>query len=129
VEDTHPCVELTPGESRYLLAILQMHRTGAHISQAALARTVGVSHPSALEMVRRLRQLGLVEPHDLAHTLEGTSAALVLRSRRSAAHVLVHDILGLEGEQAEVEASRLAASVSADLGRRLVAWSVAQRAR
>jgi Mn-dependent DtxR family transcriptional regulator len=124
---THPCVELTPGESRYLLAILQMQRSGGRVSQAALARAVGVSHPSALEMVRRLRQLGLVEPDALALTVEGTSAALVLRSRRSAARVLVHDILGLEGEQAELEAARLASSVSAELGRRLAAWGAAQR--
>lgn len=79
-----------------------------------------VSAPTALQMVRRLRALGLVEPERLALTADGTSAALLLASRRHAAFVLTHELLGLDDETAEPEAERLAPSLSAELTRRLL---------
>lgn len=82
---------------------------------------MGVSAPSALEMVRRLRQLGLVEPDRLSLTHEGVSAALVLASHRQAAHLLAHDLLGIDDQGAVEEAARLAPSISPGLTRRLMA--------
>src|SRR4051812_38218601 len=117
------CIDLTVGEARYLLAIRGLE---GKPSQAALARKLGVSHPTALEMVRRLRQLGLVEAEGLQLTPEGMRTALVLASRRSAEH-LAHDVLGFDGEEAKLEAERLAASASPALARRLVAWNASQR--
>jgi Mn-dependent DtxR family transcriptional regulator len=117
-----PCAEITPGEARYLLALLDLERTSAAATQADLARKLEVSRPTVLEMIRRLRQLGLIEPAALKLTVAGTSAALVLSSRRNAAQLLAHDVLGLDKQQAGVEAERLAFSVSPTLGRRLVAW-------
>jgi Mn-dependent DtxR family transcriptional regulator len=90
-------------------------------TQVALARAVHVSAPTALEMVRRLRALGLVEPDRLALTSEGTSAVLLLASRRRAAQVLTHDLLGLDDQDAEPEVERLAPNLSAALIRRLLA--------
>jgi Mn-dependent DtxR family transcriptional regulator len=55
------------------------------------------------------------------------SASLVLSSRRQAAQQLAHDVLGLDAEEAEIEAERLAASASPVLARRLVAWRAASR--
>jgi|tagenome__1003787_1003787.scaffolds.fasta_scaffold20850659_2 Mn-dependent DtxR family transcriptional regulator len=121
------CVELTAGEARYLLAIRGLTVDDHAPSQAAIARRLGVSGPTALEMVRRLRRLGLVEEADLQLTTAGRSAALVLHSRRQAAHQLAHDVLGLDDDQAEIEAERLAASASPLLARRLVAWRAASR--
>jgi DtxR family manganese transport transcriptional regulator len=121
------CVDLTAGEARYLLAIRALSGAGATPSQADLARRLGVSHPTALEMVRRLRAVGLVEPRGLQLTPAGMSAALVLTSRRQAAHQLAHDVLGLDDADAEIEAERLAASASPLLARRLVAWRAASR--
>jgi Mn-dependent DtxR family transcriptional regulator len=117
-----PCMELTEGEARYLLALRDLNMTGAPPSQAAVARKVGVSHPTALEMIRRLRTLDLVAPDALTLTANGTSAALVLTSRRHAAHVLAHEVLGLDEEQSAAEAETLATSLSPVLARRLVAW-------
>jgi Mn-dependent DtxR family transcriptional regulator len=116
-------MELTEGEARYLLALRDLNAAGATPpSQAAVARKVGVSHPTALEMIRRLRALDLVAPDALALTVNGTSAALVLTSRRHAARVLAHEVLGLDDEQANAEADALATSLSPVLARRLVAW-------
>jgi Mn-dependent DtxR family transcriptional regulator len=121
------CVELTAGEARYLLAIRGLTVDDDPPSQAAIARRLGVSNPTALEMVRRLRKLDLVEDGDLRLTTQGRSAALVLHSRRQAAHQLAHDVLGLDEAEAEIEAERLAASASPLLARRLVAWRAASR--
>lgn len=116
-------MELTEGEARYLLALRDLNTGDAKPpSQAAVARKVGVSHPTALEMIRRLRALDLVAPDALTLTASGTSAALVLTSRRHAARVLAHEVLGLDDAQADAEAEALATSLSPVLARRLVAW-------
>jgi Mn-dependent DtxR family transcriptional regulator len=117
-----PCMEITEGEARYLLAVRDLNAGGTAPSQAAVARKVGVSHPTALEMIRRLRGLGLVDPDTLTLTASGTSAALVLSSRRQAARVLAHEVLGLDDEQSAAEADALTTSLSPMLARRLVAW-------
>jgi Mn-dependent DtxR family transcriptional regulator len=80
-----------------------------------------VSAPTALQMIRRLRTLGFVEPNRLALTREGTSAAMLIASRRRAAHVLTHDVLGLNDQDAGPAAERLAPNMSATLTRRLLA--------
>jgi Mn-dependent DtxR family transcriptional regulator len=115
-------MELTEGEARYLLALRDLNAGGTPPSQAAVARKVGVSHPTALEMIRRLRALDLVAADTLTLTASGTSAALVLTSRRYAARVLAQEVLGLDDEQSAAEADALATSLSPVLARRLVAW-------
>jgi Mn-dependent DtxR family transcriptional regulator len=114
-----PCADLSAVEARYLLAILDLERAAGAPSQAEVARTVGVSAPTALEMIRRLRALGFVAPGTVALTHAGQSAALVLSSRRAAAHTLVHDLLGVDDELSRTEAEHLATAVSPALGRRL----------
>lgn len=118
------CADVTTGEARYLMALLDMQReTGDDDpSQASLARHLGVSAPTALEMLRRLRALGLVQEERVRLTPGGTSAALVLSTRRHAALQIMRDVLGLEGEDADHEAAWLAASASPLLGRHLIAW-------
>lgn len=115
-----PCADLSAREARYLLAVRDLARAGTSPTQAALARSMGVAAPTALEMVRRLRQLGLLESGRIALTHEGTSAALVLASRRHAARVLTHDVLGLNEPEAVADADRLAPSISPELTRRLI---------
>jgi DtxR family transcriptional regulator, Mn-dependent transcriptional regulator len=114
-----PCADLSAVEARYLLAILDLERAAGPPSQAEVARAVGVSAPTALEMIRRLRGLGFVQPDAMAFTHAGQSAALVLSSRRAAAHTLVHDLLGVDDELSRAEAEHLATAVSPALGRRL----------
>ena len=117
------CADVTTGEARYLMALLDMQReAGGDPSQASLARHLKVSAPTALEMLRRLRTLGLVEAEAVRLTPAGTSAALVLSSRRRAALQIMQDVLGLEGDDAEHEAAWLAASASPLLGRHLISW-------
>lgn len=124
---SRPCTEISERTARYLLALLDLSQHGEKPpTQAAIAREVGVSQPSALEMIRRLRESNLILPEELALSPEGMSVALVLSSRRRAAEALTHDILGLDDEAAKAEAEHLASSASPELGRRLIAWRAAQ---
>ncbi len=117
-----PCSEIGEATARYLLALLDLDRRERRTTQAALARAVGVSAPTALKMVRRLRARGLVAEDALALTREGTSTALVLVSRRDAARRWTHEVLGLEESAAKAEAEHLALRGSPTLGRKLTAW-------
>lgn len=121
-EVDHPCVEWSEGVARYLIAISDLSKAETKPTQAELARVLEVSQPSVLEMVRKLRGMGLVEEEGLALTSEGTSAALVLSSRRNAARDLTREVLGLDPDEAGLEAEHLASSASPTLGRKLVAW-------
>ena len=122
-EAERSCADVTTGEARYLMALLDLGRAGeAPFTQADLARRLGVSGPTAFEMVRRLRSLGLLERDAVLLTPAGRSAAIVLRSRRNAARDLLRDVLGMDEERADEEAAWLAASASPLLGRHLVTW-------
>lgn len=116
----HPCSEVSAREAGYLLALKELSAGQKPPTQAALARAVGVSAPTALQMIRRLRHLGLLERDSLVLTKEGVSAALLLASRRHAAHVLAHDVLGLD-DTADPQADLLAPNISPELTRRLMA--------
>jgi Mn-dependent DtxR family transcriptional regulator len=117
------CADVTTGRARYLMALLDLGPVGGEpFTQADLARRLGVSGPTAYEMVRRLRSLGLLEGGAVQLTPAGRSAAIVLRSRRNAARALLRDVLGMDEERADEEAAWLAASASPLLGRHLVTW-------
>jgi Mn-dependent DtxR family transcriptional regulator len=117
-----PCSEIGETTARYLLALLDLERDEKRTTQAALARALGVSAPTALEMVRRLRARGLVEKGALSLSPQGTSTALVLASRRDAARRWTHEVLGLEESEAKAEAEHLALAGSSTLGRKLTDW-------
>ena len=69
-EVDHPCVEWSEGVARYLIAISDLSKAETKPTQAELARVLEVSQPSVLEMVRKLRGMGLVEEEGLALTSE-----------------------------------------------------------
>lgn len=113
---------MSEGVARYVLALFDLGQEGKPPTQARLARELRVSQPSALQMVRRIREMGLVSENDLSLTPQGTSAALVLTSRRTAARDLTHEVLGLDPAEAKAEAEHLASSATPAFGRKLVAW-------
>lgn len=117
-----PCVEMSEGVARYVLALFDLNHEGKPPTQARLARELDVSQPSALQMVRRIREMKLVSEDDLSLTPQGISAALVLTSRRTAARDLTAEVLGLDPAEAQAEAEHLASSATPAFGRKLVAW-------
>jgi Mn-dependent DtxR family transcriptional regulator len=117
------CADVSPGEARFLIALLDLSSDAEPLpSQASIARHLRVAAPTALQMLRRLRTVGLVDPSELRLTATGLSVAVVLRSRRRAAFSLLTRVLGMDEAQAELEAAWLASSASPALGRCLVAW-------
>jgi len=121
-DESHPCVEMSEGVARYLMALFDLGQEGKPPTQARLARELDVSQPSALQMVRRIREMGLISNDDLGLTPAGMSAALVLTSRRTAATDLTSEVLGLDPAEARAEAEHLASSATPAFGRKLVAW-------
>lgn len=117
-----PCIEMSEGVARYVMALFDLNHDGKPPTQARLARELEVSQPSALQMVRRIREMGLISKDDLSLTPQGMSAALVLTSRRTAARDLTHEVLGLDPAEAQAEAEHLASSATPAFGRKLVAW-------
>lgn len=120
--ESNPCVEMSEGVARYLMALFDLAQVGKPPTQARLARELDVSQPSALQMVRRIREMGLINDEDLGLTPAGMSAALVLTSRRTAATDLTSEVLGLDPVEARAEAEHLASSATPAFGRKLVAW-------
>ena len=120
-EPDPPCAEVSGREAGYLLALHHLASAPAPLTQKGLATSMGVSAPTALEMVRRLRRMGLVVSDGLALTPKGTSAALLLASRRHAAHLLTGEVLGYADAATNPEAERLAPSLSRELARKLLA--------
>lgn len=121
LEAEPPCAEVSGREAGYLLALHQLATAPTPPTQRGLADSMGVSAPTALEMVRRLRRMGLVEDDRLELTSKGTSAALLLASRRHAAHLLTGQVLGYPDAAANPEVERLAPSLSRELARKLLA--------
>jgi Mn-dependent DtxR family transcriptional regulator len=113
---------MSEGVARYLMALSDLAQDGTPPTQAQLARELDVSQPSALQMVRRIREMGLINEDDLSLTPAGTSAALVLTSRRAAATDLTAEVLGLDPTEARAEAEHLASSATPAFGRKLVEW-------
>ncbi|MDQ5894230.1 MAG: DtxR family transcriptional regulator, Mn-dependent transcriptional regulator [Actinomycetota bacterium] len=120
--ESNPCVEMSEGVARYLMALFDLGQKDEPLTQARLARELEVSQPSALQMVRRIREMGLINDEDLGLTPAGMSAALVLTSRRTAATDLTAEVLGLDPVEARAEAEHLASSATPAFGRKLVAW-------
>jgi Mn-dependent DtxR family transcriptional regulator len=116
-----PCADVSGREAGYLLALRQLASATKPPTQKSLAESMGVSAPTALEMVRRLRRMGLVEADRLELTPRGMSAALLLASRRHAAHLLTGEVLGYPDQATNPEATRLAPSLSRELARKLLA--------
>lgn len=120
-EPDPPCAGVSGREAGYLLALHELAMAATPPTQRSLAHSMGVSAPTALEMVRRLRRMGLVEADRLELTAKGTSAALLLASRRHAAHLLTGEVLGYTDAATNPEAARLAPSLSRELARKLLA--------
>ena len=66
VNEEHPCVEMSEGVARYLMAISDLSRSGERPTQARLARELDVSQPSALEMVRKLRGMAVLFQEEMS---------------------------------------------------------------
>ena len=113
---------------RYLEAMARLGRDGSPVSLTAVARRVGVSAPTAHEMMGRLSEGGYVtrqgERGGWKLSTEGRLAAAAVRRRRSVVEHFLRTVLLMDEAQVEVEADRLLFSVSPSLEKELrrAAW-------
>jgi len=99
--------ELTQSLEDYLEAIYELQRGQDAVRVKEIADSAGVSMPSASAAVQSLRERRLIthEPYgSVALTDEGQRTAEFLMRRHHTLTAFLHDILGLEAEQAEAEA-------------------------
>ena len=110
----------SPVEARYLLAMLDL-------SAPARRRRPRSRAPSGCRAAHGARddpaaaRAGFRAPEAHRPHARGPSAALVLSSRRAAAHTLVHDLLGVDDEQSRAEADAPRGRRLPRAGRRLLA--------
>lgn len=108
---------------RYLMAIVAAQRD-ATVTTTGVARALGCSTPTSLEMLRRLERNGLLVSEGSPRrgwklTAEGQREVAALRRRQSVLEWFLRSTLGLDADEAAQEAERLGPSVSTRLESRL----------
>ncbi len=97
-----------PPTEQYIEAISNLIDEGIPVIQARLAERVGHSAPTVSEMVRRLRDAGLIEVdgHALVLTPSGRDLAMSVVRKHRLAERLLTDVIGLPWHRAYAEADR-----------------------
>jgi len=116
--------KLTQSVEEYLEAIFKLTRDGTPATVGQVADAMGVSPPSASEMVRRLRAAGLIED-DRANGIDLTTdgraeGARLVRRHRLSERFLV-DVLDMPWDAVHDEACRLEHALSPEVEARLAA--------
>lgn len=115
--------DLSPAMQRCLMAIVAARREAA-ITATEVARELGCSTPTSLEMLRRLGAAGLLErdPRRRGNwqlTAHGRHDVAALRRRQNVLERFLRTTLHLDAEEAAREAELLGPSVSSLLESRL----------
>lgn len=117
--------ELSPATEDYLKAIFALSARGPEsVGTSALAERLGVSAPSASEMVKKLAELGLVEHNryrGVELTSQGRAAALEVIRHHRLVELYLHEVLGMAWEDVHEEADRLEHVLSEKLEARIAA--------
>jgi len=117
------CVEtLTSTVEEYLEKLFWMNEAGIDATQANLARAVGVSQPTALEMVRRLSDDGLIvrdERKRLAFTEEGEQLAARIVTRHRLIEAFLVQVFGIPWDEVHEEAHSFEHGISENLEERM----------
>ncbi len=97
-----------PPTEQYIEAISNLMDEGVPVIQARLAERVGHSAPTVSEMVRRLRDAGLigVNEHTLTLTSSGRELAIRVVRKHRLAERLLADVIGLPWHMVYAEADR-----------------------
>jgi DtxR family Mn-dependent transcriptional regulator len=111
--ETHtPKIEngLTPTRENYLRTLFQLSKTGEGVRLTDLARAEGVRLPTARHAVNCLRDLGLASQENYGRILltnNGQTLGREICDRFDLTRKFLVEVLGVEGEAAEREASEM----------------------
>ncbi|MGH2772660.1 MAG: metal-dependent transcriptional regulator [Actinomycetota bacterium] len=104
------------GVEDYLGQIKRLEEDGQRCTATLIAQTLGVSLPSASEMLKRLASEGFIERHkggSITLTAEGRPLAHKVLRRHRVIERLLTDVLGMPWHEVHAEAHRLEHAVSA----------------
>ena len=113
---------LTSTVEEYLEKLFWMNEAGIDATQANLARAVGVSQPTALEMVRRLVDDGFVvrdERKRLRFTEMGESSAGRIVTRHRLIEAFLVQVFGIPWDEVHEEAHSFEHGISENLEERM----------
>lgn len=106
----------SPRIEEYLEAIFKIEdETGQPVNISRLAENLGLSVPSASEMMKKLEQIGVItynEHREVSLTVAGVEQALHVIRRHRLAERFLTDILGLSWDQVHEEACLLEHAIS-----------------
>ena len=118
---------LTSTVEEYLEKLFWMNEAGIDPTQANLARAVGVSQPTALEMVRRLVDDGFVvrdERKRLTFTAAGEQSASRIVTRHRLIEAFLVQVFGIPWDEVHEEAHSFEHGISENLEERMRALLV-----
>ena len=114
--------QLTEAVEEYLEKLYWFGEAGIEPTQANLARALGVSQPSVLEMVRRLGEDGLVERDArkrLHFTPTGDEVAKHIVSRHRKIEAFLVQVMGVPWDEVHEEAHTFEHAISENLEQRM----------
>lgn len=116
-------VTVPQGAQDYLETVFEMEEEGGRITQARIAKRMGVSAPAVSEQVRRLAKAGLVAvaEREIVLTAHGRSVATPLVRRHRLAERLLVDILEIPWHRAHEEAHAWEHVISPEVEERILA--------
>ncbi len=109
----------------YLEAILALTESGEPVRVTDVAKKLGIAKPSVTEAVRTLRDRGLVTQKPYGRiflTAEGLMQSARVRKRHVVLRTFLQDVLGVNEEQAEIDACRIEHVVSTETMDKIVAF-------
>ena len=115
---------LSQSVENYLEVLYRLHLEGEPIKTTAIARELGLTPASVTEMLQRLAEEEFLEYRrykGVRMTPKGVSAATDVLRRRKLLIVFLHEVLGMELDDARQEAHHLEHTVSEEVEERLCA--------
>ncbi|MGI6642965.1 MAG: metal-dependent transcriptional regulator [Bacillota bacterium] len=109
----------------YLEAILALTENGEPVRVTDVAKRLGIAKPSVTEAVATLRNRGLVTQERygrISLTPEGLMQSARIRRRHAVLRTFLTDVLGVDGDQAEIDACRIEHVVSTETMDKMVAF-------
>jgi len=114
--------QLTHSAAHYLMAIKELHEEQGYARVTDVARRLNITRGSCSLSLKALRQRGLVEEDHNRFLLlseEGDQLARIVETNDQLLETLFRDILGVDPEQAEIDACKIEHLISIDTSLRL----------
>ena len=117
--------EITHSAAHHLMAIEDLVNRFGYARVSDIARELGITRGSVSISLRPLKEAGLVLQDENRHVRlseDGHALVLAIKSKRELVRRLLCEVLGVDPEQAEIDACKTEHLVSNDAARRIVSF-------